>query len=356
MVGVGAGVAHLADGLVHGHPPVGEQPDELGDDHGGVGVVNLDDHVVGEGIQGVAPLLQLLENELGAGGHHEVLLVHPQEPSRLVAVVGVEEGGKVVGDVPLVEVDAHPGLGGGLLHVKEVQPVGAAVARAGHRQIVAHRLHVPLAEGYGEGPAGGDEPALLLQPGVGQFSLFVVLELLAEQAVVVVEPHPVAGQSQSGDGVQEAGSQTAQPAVAQGGLGLHGLDGAEIPAQVGQHGLHLVVNAQGQQVVAQQLAREKLRREVIELPPALRRRTRQGHVPGEQQQGLVQLLLPALVGGMAIPLLGQLKQSLFQLHGKNSSPQGYRKRFQFGFWRQYSSPAPSRQIFFGEILHNFTKV
>ena len=268
VVGVGAGAADLIQGGVKGQALGGEQPDQLGDDHGGVGVVDLDHHMVGQGVGGVPPALQLGEDQLGPGGHHEILLIHPEQPPRVVAVVGVEEGGQPVGDVPLVKVDAHPGGGGGLGHVEEVEPVGALVVGSGDGDVVEHRLQVETAEGDVEGAPGGDEPAVRLHPGVRDLGLAVVVEFLPEEAVVVVQAHAVAGQAQGGDGVQEAGGQTAQTAVAQGGLWLHGLDDTQVPAQVGQQGANLVVESQGQQVVGQELAHEELGGEIVELPSA----------------------------------------------------------------------------------------
>src|SRR5699024_3487676 len=103
---------------------LGQQADQLGDDHGGVGVVDLDGHMVAESAGGIATGGQLVQDQLGAGRHHEILLVDPQQLAVPVAVVGVEEGGQAVGDVPLVEVDAVGGRLGRVGHVKEVQPVG----------------------------------------------------------------------------------------------------------------------------------------------------------------------------------------------------------------------------------------
>ena len=80
--------------------------DRLRDDHRGVGVVDLDDHMIRELTGRKAPFLQFRQYELGAGGYHEVLLVDPKPPARLVAVIGIEEGGQAVGNVLLVEADA----------------------------------------------------------------------------------------------------------------------------------------------------------------------------------------------------------------------------------------------------------
>ena len=141
-----------------------------------------------------------------------------------------------------------------------------------------------------------------------------MLEALTEQAVVVVQAHSVPWQAQSGDGVQKAGGQPPQPAVAQRGLGLHGLDDPQVPAHVCEQLLHLVVEPQGQQAVGQQLAQQELGREVVELPlppgggPVL------GQPFGQQQQGVVQLLVGALIGRAVKALLGQLKKLFAQLH------------------------------------------
>ena len=131
---------------------------------------------------------------------------------------------------------------------------------------------------------------------------------------MVVQAHAVAGQVQGGDGVQKAGGQAAQAAVAQGGLRLHGLDNPQVPAQVGQQGAHLVVEPQGQQVVAQQLAHKKLGGEVVELPLPLGGGTVLGHVPGENEQRLIELVVVTLVGCTAETGLGGLEKLFFQLH------------------------------------------
>ena len=213
-----------------------------------------------------APVLQLGQNQLGRGADQEILLVDPQQPSGLVAVVGVEEQGQVPGDVALVEVDAvaDDGFIYGV-QVEEVQGVAMAPA-AGNQDIVLVGQHRAAAEGHLVVPAGVDEPALRRDPGVGDLPLVEVPEQLVEQAVVVVEARAVAGQVQGRDGVQKAGGQTAQAAVAQGGLPLLLLDFGQIQAVTGQYRPRLVKEPQTDEVVGQQLADKKFRRDVVELP------------------------------------------------------------------------------------------
>lgn len=117
-----------------------------------------------------------------------------------------------MGNVLLVEADAYPGLRSGPLHVEEVEAVGAPAARARNDDIIEDRSQIKTTEWDREGPAGGDEPAVRLNPGVRLLRLLVMDELLPEQAIVVVESNPVPRQPQGGDRVQKAGSQPAQAA------------------------------------------------------------------------------------------------------------------------------------------------
>ena len=316
VVGVGTGVGHLVEGVVHGQSTLQKQAGQLGQHHRGVGVVDLNGHVLAQVPGGDALFIQLLQNQLSAGGHHEVLLIHTQQPSGLVAVVGVEEGGEVVGDVALVKVDAVLGSGSGLLHVKQVQTVGGLGVGAGHGDVPHHGVEGLVAELDGEGDVGGDEPALLLNPGIGLLFLLVIAQVLVEQAVVVVQTHAVAGQAQSGQGVQKASGQTAQTAVAQGGLGLLLLDLGQSKAVFLQQGGHLVKDTQGQQVVAQQLTDEELSREVVQLAAGVRGGALGGQLLGELEKSVVELTLGALGQGLAVTLLDDRIESCLKFHGE----------------------------------------
>ena len=53
----------------------GEQANELGNDHGGVRVVDLDNGVIGQIVQVAAALDGLVDQELGGVAYHEVFLV-----------------------------------------------------------------------------------------------------------------------------------------------------------------------------------------------------------------------------------------------------------------------------------------
>ena len=87
----------------------GEQANELGNDHGGVRVVDLDHGVVGQVVQIAAALDGLVDQELGGVAHHEVLLVDAKQAALLVGIIRIEEQSEVLGDFGLVEVDGAAG-------------------------------------------------------------------------------------------------------------------------------------------------------------------------------------------------------------------------------------------------------
>ena len=82
---------------------------------------------------------------------------------------------------------------------------------------------------------------------------------------MVVEAHAVAGQAQRGDGIQEARGQAAQAAVAERRLDLELLDLIEVVARGDELALNLVIDAEVDHIVDEQLADQKLGRDVVEL-------------------------------------------------------------------------------------------
>ena len=315
MVGVGAGFGHGGNGLLHRQTPGGEQPDQLGNNHRGVGVVDLNDGVLMQRGEGPPLLLHLLQDELGSAADHEVLLVHPQQPASPVAVVGVEEQGQVVLDIRFVKVNAL--LHQALIHsgqVEQMQLVHAVVI-AGDIQVIQYALHVPLGEGHGEPGARLLQPALGGEPGIGALHLLVVLKVLMEQAEVVQQAHTVPGQAQGGGGVQVAGGQAPQAPVAQRGLVLHLFHGGEVLAGLGQGLLHLIVDAQVDQVVGEQLAHQKLRGDIVQLFLPLDAGGGGQLLLGQLQKGLVNLLVVRSHQALGKPQAHFLLQLVTHPHG-----------------------------------------
>ena len=106
VVGVSTGLAYNIDGFLHGKASLLQQTDQLRNDHGRMGIVDLDHNVIIQLVQIVALLLALHEDKLCAFADHEILLVDTKQLSGTVAVIRVEEQCQVFLDLMLVKVDA----------------------------------------------------------------------------------------------------------------------------------------------------------------------------------------------------------------------------------------------------------
>ena len=104
VVGVGAGAADDFNGVVHFHAMLcGQQADQLRDYHSRMGVIDLDDSIVGQVIEIRAFCSGLFQDQPCGVAYHEILLVDAQDPSLPVAVIGVEEQSQVFGYIRFVK-------------------------------------------------------------------------------------------------------------------------------------------------------------------------------------------------------------------------------------------------------------
>ena len=110
---------------------------------------------------------------------------------------------------------------------------------------------------------------------------------------MIAQADTVAGQIQRGEGVEEAGSQAAQTAVAQGRLRLDFLNVGQVLARSGQRGAGVVVETQVNKVVGQQLANQELGADVVELAALDRLDVSGALLADDVQQGKVDFLVSA---------------------------------------------------------------
>ena len=311
VVGVGDHGAHDGNGLVKLNVVLGgEQSDELGNDHSGVRVVNLNHGVIGQIVQVAAALDGLVDQELGGVAHHKVFLVDAKQAALLVGIVGVQEQGEVLDDLGLVKVDGAAGDQAvvNAREVEQAQAVLGGLAVTGHIDVDELGGDGKIAELDGVGAVVIDQDVLLAEPLVGDGLLLVVDKALAEEAVVVVEAHAVAGEAQRGDGIQEACGQTAQAAVAQRRLDLKLLDLVEVMARRSELLLDLVIDAEINHVVDKQLADQKLGRDVVELFLAIVERAGSRALLHELNEQLVDAAVVELLERSAKGLLGEIRE------------------------------------------------
>ena len=311
VVGVGDHGAYDGHGLVKLDVVLGgEQPDELGNDHGGVRIVNLDHSVVGQIVQVAAALYGLVDQELGGIAHHEVLLVDAKQAALLIGIIRIEEQGEVLGDLGLVEVDGAAGDQAlvDTCQVKQAQAVLGGLAITGHIDVDELGGDGKITKLDGVGAVVIDQDVLLAEPLVGDGLLLIVGKALAEQAVMVVEAHAVTGEAQRGNGIQEACGQAAQAAVAERRLDLELLDLVEVVAGGDELVLNLVIDAEVDHIVDEQLADQKLGRDVVELFLAVVERTGGRALLHELDQQLINTTVIELLERGAKGLLGKIRK------------------------------------------------
>ena len=291
------GVAEGAGGDVPGLLPrqirlVHEVAHQLGHRHGGMGVVELDGVLLGKGVPVRVVLAVAADDVAHRAGDQEVLLDEAQLLARVGGVGGIEHLGDGLRPVlllhrlhvfALVEHIQAEALGGA--RAPQAQHVDRVHPEADDRHVVGHAFqHLPVhpdrllaaAHGghvldaaidqHGHGVLGAHHlPRVAeLQPVVRALLLPAVLELLAEQAVLVAEAVAVAGILHGGQRIEEAGGQAAQAAVAQAGVRLLAQQSVEVDLQVLQGGPGGLGDAQGGDVVLQQAAQQELHGDVVE--------------------------------------------------------------------------------------------
>ena len=303
VIGVSAGVGYDLDGFVKLDALFAQQADQFGDNHAGVGIVNLDGGVIGQVMVVAAAGGAFGQNQLGTGADHQVLLVDAQHAACFVGIVRVQEQGQVFGNGGFIELDAvmHNAFINGV-QVKQVQGVGAALV-AGHGQFVQPGSVRFACQGDGVGDIGLFRPGMFVQPGVRQFVLQAVGKALVEQAKVVTQADAVARQVQRCQRIQEAGSQTAQTAVAQARLRLDFLDVGKALA-CGSKGItHIIIQAEVDEVVGKQFADQKFSRDIIQLAAVDRAYLCGALAAHKIQQGKVNFLVGGFDKGLADQLL-----------------------------------------------------
>ena len=109
------------------------------------------------------------------------------------------------------------------------------------------------------------------EPVVRLLALISVIDLLLEQAVLVVDAVTVAGHPEGRQRVQKASGQPAEPAVAQGRVRLTRLDCRPIRSEIAQRFPAGLANSEIEQVVSERLPDQKLDRKIVQALGVLRR-------------------------------------------------------------------------------------
>ena len=315
MIGVGAGTAHHADCLIHGKCLVLHQnPDQLRNDHGRMGIVDLNDRELIQMAQVIMLLLHFLQNELRGIAHHKILLINAQQISRLIGIIRIEEQGQVLIHRRLVKGDAF--LHQSLVHrfqIEQTKLVHAAVI-ADHIDVVQSGRHPAVTEKHIKADVCLRKPRLRLDPHILLGGLKPIRKFLMEQPEMIIQPDPLSGKSQRGNGIHEAGGQPSETTVSQRRLRLRVLDPRHIFSVRLQNGIHLVVNTQIDQVVGKQLPDQKFRRNIIYLLFSVNGDRSLHHALHQIQDHMIKLPVRALLQAFPKGLVSQADHFLLHFY------------------------------------------
>ena len=293
VVGVGHGLLHNGGSLVPAQAfLVHEQAHHFGDGEAGMGVVDVDAHLLRQQAEVVAvELLKVTDDVLQGGAGEEVGLLQPQHLALVVVVFRIEHlgdhGGGLNGLHRLVVLALAEGL-----EVEALGAPGRPHAQGVHRlRVIAHNGHVVghgfhrvvilvdklglavlrglfhvTAEVHLAGVLHhGHFPGIAVgQPAVRQLHLLAVHNLLAEQAVFVADGAAHGRQVQAGQAVQEAGGKPSQAAVAQAGFRLFLQQVGDVVAQFAEGLLVYVRGYKVQHVAIQAATHQKFNGKIVQ--------------------------------------------------------------------------------------------
>ena len=193
VVGVGAGLRHNRNRLIHGESARGKQTNQLRNYHGRMGIIDLYSDILVQLMDVNASFIRLLQDQLCGVAYHEILLINPKNSSIPVTVVRIQEKRQISLDISLVKIDAvrlnHTVIDG--IQVKQMQPVALAGLISRNVDVIHRGFQGKSAERHLKRFRTALQPAVLAYPGIDHLMLLVVQEFLTEQAVMIVQPHAV---------------------------------------------------------------------------------------------------------------------------------------------------------------------
>ena len=287
MVGVCDGVLRDIPGLIPVIAEIIEQhAHQLWNAQHRMGVVELDGDLLMQVVQ-VRIAAQMPPDDLiDAGAHEEVFLLQAQLLAMLSGIIRIDVAGDLLDLVDIVAQICrfHEVLSD--LRIPQAQRVGHLGVVADDRHIIRHRAHHEGRDMVDHGLAVLIEPHVhmaaelhvagmldlahfpdvaILQPYIRHFHLLIVLDLLFEQTVLIADAVAMSRKVQRSQGIQEAGGQAAQSAVAQTCVCLQLLDVVDVDAKVRKAFLDDVVDPQVHEIIGEETPDQKFHGKIIHL-------------------------------------------------------------------------------------------
>ena len=89
MIRIRACTGYDIDRFIDIKPSFHKKPDQFGNDHCRMSVVDLDDSIIRQIIQCTSFLHTFIQDHLCGAAYHEILLINAQKPSFFIAVIRI---------------------------------------------------------------------------------------------------------------------------------------------------------------------------------------------------------------------------------------------------------------------------
>ena len=89
MIGIGTGFLHDLHSLVKVNAPSCQKTDQLRNNHGRMGIIDLNHCIIRQIVEIASFSFALIQNILRAAADHKILLVNPQLAAILVTVIRI---------------------------------------------------------------------------------------------------------------------------------------------------------------------------------------------------------------------------------------------------------------------------
>ena len=267
MVRIRANLCHDFNRFFKFNPFFTQKADQFRDHHRRMGVIDLDCRIVGKIMEIAAPFLAFFQNHLRACADHKILLIDPQEPSCIVAVIRVKEQGQILGNLCFIKRD--PFLDQRRIHgiqIKQVQIVRTSLI-SGNCQLIKPCRIILSCKGYGISLFGFLRPFVSAQPKIRRLTLALVLKFLMKQAAVIPKANPIPRKVQCSQRIQKAGCQPSKSAVTKAWFRLHLFKVSHRFSMCLQASFHILIESKIDQVVAQQFSNQKFGGNIIKFTP-----------------------------------------------------------------------------------------
>ena len=186
MIGISACLSHNVNGSIHIKAFFHKKTDQLRNHHCGMGIVDLNCHMVVKSVEIITIVLSFFQDQLRGIADHKILLINTQKLTCLITVIRIKEQCQVLFDVVFVKTDAI--ADDTFIHsvcIKKMQTV-AVIFIARNVNVIHNRCQSKILKRNLESCFCSCKPGILCNPWILFFLLLMIHKSLAKQTVMII--------------------------------------------------------------------------------------------------------------------------------------------------------------------------